>query len=115
MFVVLIIGTDGGFPESRLDKLYKHLQKHKETKHEGREVGTNGEDEDDSTFAAEPIKKLFIVSSSDNKTIIETIETEEERKDFIKRSRIKRRRLQSRPAISPGREGKHLHETSTQL
>ena len=74
--------------ESRLSKLYKHIKKQRETKHEG-QVKENHE-KDDLIIAFKPTKKIFIVSSVDNKTIIETIETEEDKQEFIKRSREKK-------------------------
>ena len=102
MQVVLVgnIAATGQLTESRLSKLYKHIKKQMETKHEG-QVKDNYE-KDDSTIAVKPTKKIFIVSSVDNKTIIETIETEEDKQEFIKRSRIKKKRLRSK-AVKEGK------------
>merc|ERR1711874_938854 len=68
---------------------------------------------DDTNDAAKQIKQLFIVSGRDNKTIIETIRTEEEKKDFIKRSKLKRRRRiksePSRQVSTTGNPGRKIH------
>merc|ERR1719233_1308839 len=95
---VMSLATCGQIPESKLDKLYKHLHSRKEAKREGQDKVVGGDDIDNDKGAAKPIKKLIIVSSKDNKTIIETIQTEEEKRNYIERSRIKRKRIKLEPS-----------------
>ena len=94
----MILATCGQIPESKLGKLYKHLHTRKEAKREGQDKVVGGDDADNDNSAAKPIKKLFIVSSRDNRTIIETIHTEEEKRNFIERARKKRRRIKLVPS-----------------
>ena len=111
LFQVVIVGnieTADQFQESRLRQLYRQLKKHKEAKHEGQVEENDADEKDDSTISVEPTKKIFIVSSVDNRTIIETIETEEDKKEYIKRSRVKRKRLRSKPSSKNGKNNLHV-------
>ena len=102
------LATCGQIPESKLDKLYKHLHSRKEAMREGQDKVVGGDDIDNDKGAAKPIKKLIIVSSKDNKTIIETIQTEEEKRNYIERSRIKRKRIKLEPSRKVMVKGDHM-------
>ena len=94
-------------PGSKLEQLFRHLQRQKESKHEGQTGIKNVEQrqaggENESTSSVHPTKKIFIVSNVDNKTIIDTIETEEDKTEYIRKARMKKRRLQNNHTTKNG-------------